>query len=400
MRRVLALAANDLRLTAKDRPVVFWMIIMPVAFIWIFGQMGGGGGDPQVSLGVLDEDGSFLSESLQKTFTRQGFDVRALTVADIDSSRAGPRYVRIPAGFQDSIAHARQVPIYFQTSADADAEFSMTAELHVRRAIIKIITDLIETAGRLDLTTEGRPDLTTEGRPEPMVIDERFQAVFTDAAAESSRVTLAVETAGEGQAVPSGMGHSLPATVTLFMLLNTAIYGAVILADEKQSRVLGRVATYPISRRGILIAKLLGRTLLALLQAAILLLAGRYLLGAYLGNSLTGLIVVVVCLALAVGSIALFWGAVLKRVDQAVAVVMVVSLFLGAIGGCWWPLEVVPPWMQIAGHISPAAWAMDGFHAVISFGAEISAVAVPCLVLLGYAVVFTWLGTRLLRFTE
>jgi len=34
---------------------------------------------------------------------------------------------------------------------------------------------------------------------------------------------------------------------------------------------------------------------------------------------------------------------------------------LAALGGAWWSLEVVPEWMRTVGHISPVAWAMDGY---------------------------------------
>jgi ABC-type multidrug transport system permease subunit len=351
---------------------------------------------------VLDEDRSFLSQSFRQDLERQGFVLRDLTRADIDSARTGPRYVRIPAGFQDSVAAARQVPVHFQTRPGADEEFSVTARMHVQRAILATISNLVlATAG--SATGEPAAGASSPGAgaaPAPLVFDERFQAAYREVAARPGLITIAAETAGRGRAVPAGMGHSLPATITLFMLINTAIYGAVILAEEKQNQILGRIATFPISRRRILAGKLIGRALLGLMQAAVLLLAGRWIFGVYLGRSLPALILVTGCLALAVAALALFWGAVVRRVEQATALVLVVSLFLGAIGGCWWPLEVVPSWMQAAGHISPAAWAMDGFHTVLSFGAGIEAVAVPCLVLLGYAVLFTLLGARLLRFTS
>jgi hypothetical protein len=50
--------------------------------------------------------------------------------------------------------------------------------------------------------------------------------------------------------------------------------------------------------------------------------------------------------------------------------------------------------MQIAGHISPAAWAMGALHGLISFGRGGEVVVVPCLVLLGYAAVFLTVGAR------
>jgi ABC-type multidrug transport system permease subunit len=66
-------------------------------------------------------------------------------------------------------------------------------------------------------------------------------------------------------------------------------------------------------------------------------------------------------------------------------------------GGCWWPSEVMPEWLQRSAHVFPTAWAMDGFHALISFGRGFPAVALPCAVLLGFGAAFSWIGARRLR---
>ena len=66
MRRIWLLAVNDLRLTLRDRPAFIWMIVMPVAMMWFFGNMGGGGGasDPKISLSVVNQDSGWLSTAL------------------------------------------------------------------------------------------------------------------------------------------------------------------------------------------------------------------------------------------------------------------------------------------------------------------------------------------------
>jgi ABC-2 type transport system permease protein len=71
---------------------------------------------------------------------------------------------------------------------------------------------------------------------------------------------------------------------------------------------------------------------------------------------------------------------------------------LAALGGCWWPAELMPGWMRTLSHALPTAWAMDGFHALITFGHGLEAVLVPTTVLLGFAAVFSAAGARLLRF--
>ncbi len=400
LRRVFSMAMVDLLQTVKDRPSIFWMVIMPVVFIYAFGAMNSGGGVQTVRINLLvaDEDQSFLSGSFCDALTAEGFNVARMAVIDADSIASRPRCLHIPVGFQDSVALGHQVTLRLHRRPNTNDEATITAEMHLQRAIIETITNLAEAQRKIagPGPTPGEPSANSP----LLVIDEAFEAAFVATAAESSRVFVEAKTAGRGRPVPSGKGQSFPATLTLFMLINTAIYGAVFLTQEKQDQILPRIATYAVSHSGILVGKLLGRTLLALLQAIILILAGKFLLGVYLGNSPVGLAAVVLCLALTVASISLFWGAVLRRVEQATAVVLVVSLFLGAMGGCWWPLEVVPSWLRTAGHISPAAWALDGFHALISYGAGAEAVVLPCLILLAYAAVFTALGARFLRYTS
>jgi len=383
VRRIVLLALNDLRQTLKDRPALFWMVILPVGFILLFGQMYAGPRDARIGLALIDEDETMLSRSFGEALGRQGFVVQRIAGAG-DSVAQVRRSVSIPAGFQDSLLAGQPVPVYYFADPEADESATVVAEMHVLRASLSTL---------FALSTAAAGEASA-----PLAADSAFAQRWRAAAAGPPAVTVAAETAGRGRPVPSGMRQSLPATITLFMLINTTIYGAVYLAIEKQERILARLATLPVSRLSILTGKLLGAVLIALGQAAILLLAGRFLLGAYLGESPVGIALVVVCFALVAGALALFWGAILRRPEQVTATTLVVALFLGAIGGCWWPLEVVPRWMQIAGHISPAAWAMDGFHAVISFGAGPGAVVLPCAVLLGYALVFLLIGARLLRF--
>ena len=41
---------------------------------------------------------------------------------------------------------------------------------------------------------------------------------------------------------------------------------------------------------------------------------------------------------------------------------------LAALGGCWWPIEVTPPWMQKLSLALPTGWAMDALHKLVNFG--------------------------------
>lgn len=48
-------------------------------------------------------------------------------------------------------------------------------------------------------------------------------------------------------------------------------------------------------------------------------------------------------------------------------------------------------------NVFPTAWAMDAFHALVSFGRGIEAVVFPSAALLVFGVVFAGIGARALR---
>jgi ABC-type multidrug transport system permease subunit len=91
-------------------------------------------------------------------------------------------------------------------------------------------------------------------------------------------------------------------------------------------------------------------------------------------------------------------GAVAANEAQASAIGWIGSMIMAALGGCWWPGELMPRWLGNAAHVFPTAWAMDAFHALISFGRGIEAVWLPSLVLFGFGVASTLVGARFLRF--
>jgi ABC-type multidrug transport system permease subunit len=54
--------------------------------------------------------------------------------------------------------------------------------------------------------------------------------------------------------------------------------------------------------------------------------------------------------------------------------------------------------MRIAGHISPIAWAMDAYNALIFRDADLDGVVLPVLVLLDMATLFFVVGVLRFRF--
>jgi ABC-2 type transport system permease protein len=387
VRSILAIAGCVLRLELKDRSTFIWMLIMPVAFIGLFGQMfRGDSGSHLTSITVVDADQSFLSRSFIDALEGEKVSLKVVSPAALDTVRDRLRTVTIPAGFSDSLANGRRVALKFDTGK-GNQDYDFSAEVYVYKAIARMLATLAE----MD---------TASGEHVLAVSDAGVQSRYRDLAARPELVTTEVRTAGRGRAAPTGFGASAQAMLVMFLLMNTTISGAVVLTQEKQGRVLARLATLPIRRDELLAGKVLGLLGLALLEAVLIVGLGRIIYHVYWGPDPLALLLLLICLGLAAAALGVFLGGLLRTPEQAGALGWIVPLFLAAIGGTWWPLEIVPPWMRAAGHISPAAWAMDGMHGLINFGSGTGAVVVPCLVLLGYAIVLTAIGARALRVTD
>jgi ABC-type multidrug transport system permease subunit len=390
MRQVLRLALNDLRLTVKDRMAFFWMLLLPIGFMWFFGFMvrGGGGEAPQIALGLVDRDEGWLARALVEELDDEAVDLTLLEPdwkPFVPDTEQPARWIVLPQGLTEGALAGEQQTVRLVRHPDASEEYSTAAEAHLIRAIARVLGRLVELG-------------TAEGGLEGLAGAAEAPEGFAALGERPALVALEVSTAGRGRPVPAGYAQSVPGILTMTVLMMTLIHGGTFLTVEKMEGMIRRQATAPLSRAQIFAGKLTGRLLMALAQTAVLIAAGRFLFGVDWGHSPGGLLLVLVCYAAAVAGLATLLGALLRTPEQAGSLGWILAMALAALGGCWWPSEVVPSWIRSASHLLPTAWAMDAFHALISYGRGIEGVLMPSAVLLGFALLFSAVGARYLRY--
>ena len=89
----------------------------------------------------------------------------------------------------------------------------------------------------------------------------------------------------------------------------------------------------------------------------------------------------------------------LRNAEQATSIGPPAGIALGMLGGCMWPLAIVPAPMRAVGHLFPQAWAMDAFIALIARDAGLAGIARQLAVLAAFAAVLLALATWRLRRT-
>jgi ABC-2 type transport system permease protein len=106
-----------------------------------------------------------------------------------------------------------------------------------------------------------------------------------------------------------------------------------------------------------------------------------------------------VTFALVATGVGMLGGAMLRNAEQATSIGPPVGIALGMLGGCMWPLAIVPAPMRAFGHLFPQAWAMDAFIALIAGNAGLGGIVRELAVLAAFAVALLGVATWRLRRT-
>lgn len=191
---------------------------------------------------------------------------------------------------------------------------------------------------------------------------------------------------------PSSVQQNVPAWLIFGMFFVVMPMSALFIVERREG-TLARLASQQVPVAMVLAGKIGPFFVINLVQAVLMLAAGVTLVP-WLGGEALALPArwdLLAAVSAATSLAAIGWGllvAVLARtLEQATVIGGVGNILAAAIGGIMVPRFVMPPTMQNLAEISPMAWALDGFHAVILRGGAVADIALPCLklVVLGAA---------------
>ena len=186
----------------------------------------------------------------------------------------------------------------------------------------------------------------------------------------------------------------MPGILVMFTLLVLLTTGGTMLVQERTKGLLRRLASAPMTRGEVIAGKWEGRMILAAIQLTTALLFGTFLFDMDWGPNLAAVIIVLVAWGGFCASAGLWLGTVARTEAQAGGLGVLAANLLAALGGCWWPIEITPDWMQMIQKLLPTGWTMDAMHKLISFQADPMTVLPNVLVLFVAAAVFGVLAAR------
>jgi len=398
MRKIFAIAWNDIKIEFSERSTIIFYLILPIVFTAIIGigLSGSYGASSKINLPVVDEDNTTNAQKLKDVLNQNG--VVTLTAYDTlknaQKDLNGQSYAAIlviPQGFGAALENGQSAHLTLVEQASDDV---MSVEQAVQSASEQLGSAITIADQSTTLAAKMRPFASNAD-------DQAYYQANLDAANQAlsnppARAEL-VQNNGQNVAMASSFKQSAAGQLVTWVLI-TLLSGSEVFVNERLGGTLKRLLTTPSSKAAIITGKIVGRFLLGAVQIALLVGVGALLFKINWGQDPLALTVILTAFAITGTALGVMLGAFARTSRQAGGLSVMLSMLLAALGGAWWPMEITPAAYQTAVKVLPSTWAMSGLTNVVMSGQGLTAILPQTGILLGFAVVFFTIGVWKLKF--
>jgi ABC-2 type transport system permease protein len=401
LRYVWFIALKDLIIFTKDRAAVFFFIIFPFMFIVLFNFLNvGAAEDTRLELHVvtLEAEGGLSHQIIQAMETADESQLspgEPIIIWDRDYNEAYRAveerelsgFIAFPADFTESLMSGSGTEL--EVVADAES-------INDRAALNGFAGAIASQLGTHQVIISASVQLLVEGGIVPAdaaSIGQAVQKIMADifmgggaAGAGASLIEFNIEKVGEMEA-ENPANFVIPGYLVMFVFFAAAVTAETIVR-ERQNNTLERLLATSVKSEAILGGVYTGTLIRGLIQILIFWVAGILVFHIDLGIAPAAVIILSILMVIMSSAFALMLATLARTERSAGSIAVVTALVLAPLGGCWWPLFILPRWLQNLAKISPHAWANTGFNKLMLFGADFGAVVPEMLALVGFTVVF------------
>jgi ABC-2 type transport system permease protein len=362
-----------------------FLFIMPIIFTLLFGYAFGAfdrsGSDSRLPVGYLDQDDSRISRQLHGLLAGS----QVITLQE-DSTRSVSDLEKLV--FDEKLAAALIVPHGYGKAvlADKTARLIVIADT-AAPAWTTIQADLLAFATKLDSAVRTGvilEEIDQQRMPFDYGFEQTLEAWQDPPIAVVETTSLVIRKATGGAIT---LAHYSPGMMLQFSIAGL-MTAAQLIVTERKSRTLQRLLTTSVRRVHIVLGHYLAIFCMSLIQFTILIAFGQFVLDVDYLRLPAATLLVAFSAALCIAALGLLIG-ILARSDEQAVVFSIVPMFVfSGLGGAWVPLEFTGQAFQTVGHLTPIAWAMDGFENICARGLGFETVLVPAAALIVYAAVF------------
>ena len=400
MIKILAIAWKDLRSTMRNVPALAMMLVAPLALAALLGFAFGGGGGfdiaaTKVVVANLDKGGAEAGQSagaaIQSILSSK--DLKDVLETSTKSSAAAARQ----AVDDGEAAVAVIVPEDFSAvvygsdpTATSQVELYENPTSEIGGSIVEgVVGQVLADFNGARAAAAGAVALRSDAAGDPAAAQVAGTAAeqFTHAGGVSAGLQISQRSpqAGATEKEVSVTGAILSGMMIFFMFFGAANVARTILTEDRDG-TMPRLFTTP-TRHGVIIAgKFVSVFVTVLVQAIVLLIAGRLMFSIQWGR-LDAVVLLTVVAAGVAGGLALLVISFAKTPAQAGAIGSGVYLILALLGGNFTGTAQTSGVYGIVQKFTPNGWLIEGWDTTMRGGGALD-IRWQLLVPLGFAVAF------------
>ncbi|MGB2940202.1 MAG: ABC transporter permease [Candidatus Dormiibacterota bacterium] len=351
--RVLAITIRILQQFRRDRRTLALLFVAPLVILGSFYfLLRGGGQQPEVGVVVQDSGslGGAIAAKLQASdlVRARSMDLATAQTQVRDSKIAG--YVLFGPSFTADVvsAHVVAPEVHLEGSQPGPSQTVIAA---VTQATAAGLATLASNAGAPQL--------------KPRIV---------------------YEYGGPGLDTLDYFGAAFIGLVVFFLVF---VITSVSFLRERSQGTLERLFASPLRRGEIVLGYMLGFTVVALAQAALVLVFSLYVLRIHNSGSVLLIFLLELLLAVAAVNLGIFLSTFARTEFQAVQFIPLVVVPQVLLSGVMVPVASEPQWMQVISNVLPLTYAVNGLRDIMIKGADLgwSSLQIDGLVVLGFCVV-------------
>lgn len=360
--KVKAIAYKEVLHILRDKRTLFVAIAMPVLMLLLYGYAI----DmdlKQITIGILDQDQSIQSKWLIERMTENPTFKWTQVITHNNQIEKGFQTQRyrvaliIPYGFSKQQIQGKPASIQVLTDG-SDANSAMIISNYITVMTQQLTLEQIQTQMKQPI----KPPIQLITR---IWFNEELRSpVFI-----------------------------VPGLVALFLMMVCALLTSVAIAREKEFGTLEQVLTTPVKAQEMIIGKILPYTIIAAIDAILVLSIGKILFQVPLRGSVFALVVYSAIYLLVALGMGLMISVVVKTQQLALMTALVITLLPTLLlSGLIFPISSMPKALQIISYIIPARWYIEIVRGVMLKG--VNWFPIHATILFGMAIFLIGISTK------
>jgi ABC-2 type transport system permease protein len=367
MRNIFLIAQNTFKIIFKKKSNVIVYIVLPIVLVIVFMGMQGSTSSSKVSMGIINKDNTEMAGDMLKYLkSTEKFEIIPL---DEDN-------------LEDSVA-------------SGDVQFAVIIPEDMKAKVLNNDIDKIEIISikgqdatvwienYINMYMENIMDISKSANGQEEIFDKIYEGYSKQKLIlQSEFVTDNTKDISKGQ----GTTQDTMGLFILVMLIGASTTSALIL-EEKRERTYQRICSSPVSSKQYMMGNVIVNLFIVFIQITIVLLLATVVLKYNTNIKTMQLLIILMSFGTVAVSIGLLIVVFSKSTSSAGSLSTLIITPSCMLGGCFWRVSIMPPFLQKLSDFIPQSWALAAIKK-LQEGAQFSEIIGNILILLSFAVTF------------